>query len=114
MVDNIPKNIFRGIHKPTGEIRFFVGSYDPQIGYSLPPPHHYEKVTGRYNEQKRFSTLAEAIEYKGYTDYAVAAQMALSYYKTSRIVPKGWDADLGDDYVPWHPKWRGRRGVKKK
>ena len=105
IVETIPKNIFRGIDNLTGETHYFVGSYDEESGtYRVPMPRKHKTVMGTYIDEKIFPTLEEAISYKGYTDYAVAAQAALSYYNVSRIAPKGWDKNLGSKYSPWFPK----------
>ena len=108
-------NLYRAKLAETGEIHFFVGTYDERTGeYVSPDPQTYAHVIGDRNSVTRFSTFAEAMDYLGYKDYNVASQAAFNRYGGkeggySKVVGSGWDQNLGEGYVPWIAQRRGRR-----
>ena len=99
-------NIYRGIHKDSGDIHYFVGTFEGG-GYIQPPPKAKQRVIGNsQNEQKWFRTLSDALSYKGYSTYNMAAAVAGNKWGYSKVSPDGWDVALGEDYLPWASKNR--------
>lgn len=107
-MDNKFINIYRALHTETQKVHFFVGRYDEgtEKYIALSQNTNRKHVIGSHAE---FSTFAEAVQYKGYDDYDVAAQSALNKYTWSKIKQGAWDKNLGEGYEPWAPGRRGRR-----
>ena len=103
-------NVYRAKHIDTGEVHFFVGTYDMVSRKYYPAePHRPKGVIGELTNIEGFDTFAEAVRHKGYVDYGIASQHAKLRYGYSRIIEGGWSKSLGGSYKPWHPQRRGRR-----
>ena len=103
MTTGIECNLFRAKHNETGEIHFFVGRFDKERNQFV--VERFKKprwVSGdHYVSHQYFDTFADAVQYRCYIKYGVAAQIALTRYGYSHISPSGWGEQLGDGYSPW-------------
>ena len=111
-MDNSGVNVYRALHEETGEVHYFVGTYDEERGKYMAPPQSSsaKNVIGTQNEKTEFDTFADAMQYRGYIDYKTESQSArIKYGGVSKIMRGAWGKDLGDGYAPYKPGRRGRR-----
>lgn len=116
-----PFNIYRARHVESEEIHYFVGEYDYERQVYTAPvsDREYKHVLGEDKDApKEFATFAEAMQYKGYSNYTIAARSAFIKYGGpinngySQCIPSGWDKNLGEGYEPWTSSRRIRKRQK--